>query len=174
MLYTIREATAADIPRMVEIIRKAFYDVAVRFGLTEGNCPKHPSNCKVSWIKEALEKGARYFILDAEGLSCGCVALEPASPEVCYLERLGVLPAQRRRGYGRVRVDRVLYEAKVIGSHRVDIGIIADHVELKDWYRRMGFVGQKTATFAHLPFDVLFMSMVLEPLDKLNRCIRIS
>jgi N-acetylglutamate synthase-like GNAT family acetyltransferase len=172
MLYTIREATAADIPRMVEIIRKAFYDVAVRFGLTEGNCPKHPSNCKVSWIKEALEMGARYFLLDSEGVSCGCVALEPASPEVCYLERLGVLAAQRRRGYGRGLVDRVLYEAKVIGSHRVDIGIIADHVELKDWYRRMGFVGQKTATFAHLPFEVLFMSMVLEPLDKSSRNCR--
>jgi N-acetylglutamate synthase-like GNAT family acetyltransferase len=172
MLYTIREATAADIPRMVEIIRKAFYDVAVRFGLTEGNCPKHPSNCKVSWIKEALEKRARYFLLDSEGVSCGCVALEPASPEVCYLERLGVLPAQRRRGYGRALVDRVLYEAKVIGSHRLDIGIIADHVGLKDWYRRMGFVGQKTATFAHLPFEVLFMSMVLEPLDKSSRNCR--
>jgi N-acetylglutamate synthase-like GNAT family acetyltransferase len=172
MLYTIREATAADIPKMVEIIRKAFYDVAVRFGLTEGNCPKHPSNCKVSWIKEALEMGARYFLLDSEGVSCGCVALEPASPEVSYLERLGVLPAQRRRGYGRGLVDRVLYEAKVIGSDRVDIGIIADHVELKDWYRRMGFVGQKTATFAHLPFEVLFMSMVLEPLDKSSRNCR--
>ena len=172
MPYTIIEATPADIPRMVEIIRKAFYDVAVRFGLTEGNCPKHPSNCKVSWIEDALEKGARYFLLDSEGVSCGCVALDPASPEVCYLEWLGVLPAQRRRGYGRALVDRVLYEAKVIGSHRVDIGIIADHVELKDWYRRMGFVGQKTATFAHLPFEVLFMSMVLEPLDKSSRNCR--
>jgi N-acetylglutamate synthase-like GNAT family acetyltransferase len=172
MPYTIREATAADIPRTVEIIRNSFHDVAVRFGLTEGNCPKHPSNCKASWVEEALEKGARYFLLDSEGLSCGCVALEQAGPDVCYLERLGVLPAQRRRGYGRALVDRVLYEAKGLGSHRVDIGIIADHTELKDWYRRIGFVEQKTATFPHLPFQVLFMSMILKPLDKFSRNFR--
>jgi N-acetylglutamate synthase-like GNAT family acetyltransferase len=161
MPYTIREATAADIPRVVEIIRNSFHDVAVRFGLTERNCPKLPSNCKVSWIKEALDKGGRYFILDSEGLFCGCVALERASPDLCYLERLGVLPAQRRRGYGRALVDRVLYEAKVLGWHRVDIGIIADHTELKNWYKRIGFVEQKTATFPHLPFEVLSMSIVL-------------
>jgi N-acetylglutamate synthase-like GNAT family acetyltransferase len=161
MPYTIRQATAADIPTMVEIIRNAFHDVAMRFNLTERNCPKHPSNCKASWIEDALDKGAQYFILDSKGLVCGCVALEHANPDLCYLERLGVLPAQRRRGYGRALVDRVFYEAKVLGSHRVDIGIIADHTELKDWYRRIGFVEQKTAAFPHLPFEVLFMSKTL-------------
>ena len=159
---TIRQANATDIPKMVEIIRKAFYEVAVRFGLTEANCPKHPSNCKADWIQDALAKGARYFILNSEGLSCGCVALEQANPEVCYLERLGVLPAQQRRGYGRALVDHVLVEAKLLGSHQVEIGIIAAHTELKDWYRKIGFVDQKKATFPHLPFEVLFMSKTLD------------
>ncbi len=109
---TIRQANAKDIPRIVNIIRTAFNAVAVRFGLTEANCPKHPSNCKPDWIKEALEKGVHYFILDTEGLSFGCVALEQASPEVCYLERLAVLPDRQRQGYGRALVDRVLDEAR--------------------------------------------------------------
>jgi len=159
---TIRKANEADIPRMVEIIREAFYEVAVRFGLNQANCPKHPSNCKADWIQDALAKGARYFILNSEGLSCGCVALEQANPEVCYLERLGVLPAQQRRGYGRALVDRVLDEARLLGSHQVEIGIIADHTELKDWYKKIGFVDQKKATFPHLPFEVLFMSKTLK------------
>jgi N-acetylglutamate synthase-like GNAT family acetyltransferase len=159
---TIRQATDGDIPRIVEIIRMAFYEVAVRFDLTEDNCPKHPSNCKGSWIEEALDKGARYSLLEVDGLSCGCVALEQANPEVCYLERLGVLPAQQRRGYGRALVDHVIAEARLLGSHQVDIGIIAAHTELKDWYRKIGFVEQKTATFPHLPFEVLFMSKALD------------
>ena len=108
-----------------------------------------------------MEKGARYFVLDAEGISCGCVALEPASPEVCYLERLAVLPPQRRRGYGKALVDRVLHEAKELGAQHVDIGIIAEHTELREWYRKIGFVEQTTATFPHLPFQVLFMSLAL-------------
>jgi N-acetylglutamate synthase-like GNAT family acetyltransferase len=161
MPNTIRVATASDIPGLVEIIRTSFQDVALRFGLTEEKCPKHPSNCQAVWIASALEKGVRYFVLEAEGVPCGCVALEPATPEVCYLERLAVLPPQRRRGYGRALVDRVLHEAKEIGSQRVDIGIIADHTELKKWYRRMGFIDQKTAIFPQLPFQVLFMSLAL-------------
>jgi N-acetylglutamate synthase-like GNAT family acetyltransferase len=162
MLYTIREASDADILGLVEMIRTAFQDVAVRFGLTEENCPKHPSNYKVTWISSALDKGVRYFVLDSGGVSCGCVALEPASPEVCYLERLAVLPSHRTRGFGRALVEHVLHEAKRVGTLRVDIGIIADHTELRDWYRKIGFVDQKTAAFAHLPFEVLFMSMTLD------------
>jgi N-acetylglutamate synthase-like GNAT family acetyltransferase len=161
MSYEIREATAVDILRIVEIIRNSFHDVAVRFGLDAHNCPKHPSNCEVQWIQEALENGVRYFIIESEGLSCGCVALEQTSPDLCYLERLGVLPDQRRRGYGRALVDRVLYEAKGLGSRRVDIGIIGAQTELKDWYRKIGFVKQRTVVFPHLPFEVLFMSVAL-------------
>jgi GNAT superfamily N-acetyltransferase len=161
MSYIIHEATPLEIPKLVEIIRASFQDVAVRFGLTAANCPKHPSNCQATWITSALEKGARYFVLDAEGISCGCVALEQASPEVCYLERLAVLPPQRCRGYGKALVGRVLHEAKELGAQRVDIGIIAEHTELSEWYRKVGFSEQKTATFPHLPFRVLFMSLAL-------------
>lgn len=162
MSYAIRQADTADVPRMVEIIRTAFFEVAVRFGLNENNCPKHPSNCKASWIEEAMDKGAQYFLLESEGFSYGCVALEQANPEVCYLERLAVIPAQQRRGYGRVLVEHVLYEARVLGARQVDIGIIAAHIELKDWYRKIGFVEQRKAHFPHLPFEILFMSKTIE------------
>jgi N-acetylglutamate synthase-like GNAT family acetyltransferase len=161
MPFVIREATPQEVPELVEIIRTAFQDVAVRFVLTEENCPKHPSNCHAAWIADALEKGVRYFVLDLEGVSRGCVALEQAGSEVCYLERLAVLPDQRRRGFGRALVEHVLYEAKMGGALRVDIGIISDHTELRDWYREIGFADQKTTSFPHLPFQVLFMSMAL-------------
>ncbi|MBI4765285.1 MAG: GNAT family N-acetyltransferase [Deltaproteobacteria bacterium] len=159
---TIRPATAKDITELVEIIRNAFYEVAIRFGLTETNCPKHPSNCQPGWIEEALAKGVRYFILDSEGLSCGCVALEQAGPEVCYLERLAVLPAQRRQGFGRALVDHVLDRARGSGSNQVDIGIIAAQTELKEWYQKIGFIEQRKARFPHLPFEVLFMSISIK------------
>ena len=162
MSYTIREATVIEIPKLVEIIRTSFQDVALRFGLTEENCPKHPSNCQATWITSALEKGARYFTFNAEGASCGCVAIEQGDPEVCYLERLAVLPPKRLRGYGRALVAHVLHQAKELGAHRVDIGIIADHTELREWYTKIGFVAQNTADFPHLPFQVLFMSLSLD------------
>jgi N-acetylglutamate synthase-like GNAT family acetyltransferase len=163
MGFLIRPATEVDIPTMVKIIQNAFYNVAVRFGLTETNCPKHPSNCKPDWIEDALAKGVRYFILDSDGDSCGCAALEQGSPEVCYLERLAVLPAHQRQGFGRAVVDHVLEEARLSGARQVDIGIIAEHFELKEWYKKIGFIELRKAHFPHLPFEVLFMSKRLAP-----------
>lgn len=157
----VRQASALDVPKIKDIIRISFGDVAKRFHLTEQNCPTHPSNCREEWIQEALAKGVRFYILEAEGKPCGCVALEPASPDVCYLERLAVPPDHRRRGYGRVLVAHALDEARALGAQCVDLGIIAEQTELRDWYRNIGFADVRRATFEHLPFEVLFMSMAV-------------
>ena len=87
----------------------------------------------------------------------GCVAVERANTEVCYLERLAVLPDYRRRGFGKALVEHVLSEAKLLGAHCVSIGIIAEHTELKEWYKELGFVEGETKEFPHLPFRVTVM-----------------
>jgi N-acetylglutamate synthase-like GNAT family acetyltransferase len=158
----IRAASRDDIETLTHIIRQSFRDVADRFGLTEENCPKHPSNCRASWIQDAFGKGIRCFILESDKTACGCVSLEQAGKGIWYLERLAVLPAYRRHGHGRSLIRNALQEAKAGKASQVDIGIIAEHMELKRWYREIGFLEGQTATFAHLPFTVLFMSMPLE------------
>ena len=156
--YMIRTCAREDVGILVEIIRGSFRDVADRFGLTRENSPRHPSNCAAEWIQQEMARGIRYFILESEGMVSGCVALELARSEVCYLERLGVLPYQRQRGFGKALVEHALSEAKLVGARHVDIGIIAEDVELKDWYERLGFIETETKEFAHLPFRVTFMS----------------
>jgi diamine N-acetyltransferase len=165
MDYSIKDANESDIPVLVDIIRNSFRDVAVRFGLTEQNCPKHPSNCTSQWIETAFQKGVRYFILECRTFPCGCVALEQARPRPCYLERLAVLPDHRFRGFGKALVDHALSQAGQTGVERVEIGIIADQHELRDWYSRIGFVETGKALFQHLPFEVRFMAKVFQPLS---------
>lgn len=154
----IRLISAKDVAVVTDIIRNAFKDVANRFDLTKQNCPKHPSNCKEEWIQDAMNKGVYFYILEKEGAMRGCVALEKASPEVCYLERLAILPADRRCGYGGELVEYALNQAKTLGVQKVDIGIIAAQTELKVWYQKFGFKVTRKAAFDHLPFEVLFMS----------------
>ena len=154
----IRTCTQEDIGVLIEIIRSSFQDVAERFGLTQENSPHHPSNCTEDWIQKDMERGVPYFIIEDGNLVLGCVALELANSEVCYLERLAVLPNQRQRGFGKALVTHVLSTAKPLGVHRVNIGIIAEHTELKNWYKRIGFVEGESKDFSHLPFRVTFMS----------------
>lgn len=160
----IRPATTADAGQISAIIRTAFADVAFRFGLNPDNCPRHPSNCQEEWIADALAKGTLYFIFEPDEGATGCVALEHPQAEVCYLERLAVLPEHRRRGVGKTLVKHVLEEARQLRAQRVEIGIIAAHAELHAWYAGLGFVPTHQAGFAHLPFTVQFMQCKLAAL----------
>jgi diamine N-acetyltransferase len=158
----IRSCTPKYIEVLVETIRRSFQDVALRFGLTQENAPRHPSNCTKDWIQKDMERGVTYFVIENENLVAGCVALEQANPNVCYLERLAVLPDQRRRGFGKSLVAHALSQAKLLGANHVNIGIIAEQSELKKWYKRIGFVEQESKEFSHLPFRVTFMSYELD------------
>ena len=159
--HKIRVCTQKDIEVLVDTIRRSFQDVAERFDLTPRECPRHPSNCTADWIKKDMERGVTYFVIENENVIAGCIALEKANSNTCYLERLAVLPNQRRRSFGKTLVTHVLSKAKLLGVHRVNIGIIAEHAELKNWYNEIGFVEGETKEFSHLPFNVTFMSYEL-------------
>ena len=153
----IRKANSHDVSVLSGLIRDSFCDVAERFGITPENCPKHPSNCADGWIKKDFGRGVNYYILEKDGSSEGCVALEKSSPDIFYLERLAVRPEARGRGCGEKLVRRAFAEAEALGVKEISIGTIAGDKELRDWYKKIGFLEEKTKKFKHLPFFVTFM-----------------
>jgi N-acetylglutamate synthase-like GNAT family acetyltransferase len=157
----IRKADSTDISLLSGLVSECFRDVAERFGLTLENCPKHPSHCTDEWIEKDLTRGVTYYVLENDVMALGCVAVEKAAADLCYLERLGVLPEARRNGFGRALVEHVISRATDIGAKQISIAIIADDVELKSWYLQMGFTEGETKDFAHLPFVVQFMTYAL-------------
>jgi phosphinothricin acetyltransferase len=156
--YTIYRADRSHAALIAELLCRAFSDVAERFALTPQNCPKHPSNYTAERVFTDFERGAGYYILEADGKICGCVAWEYPRPDCIYLERLAVFPEQRGRGRGQALVEHVLQRAAHLGVASVQIGIIAAHDELKQWYQKLGFEETETRYFEHLPFKVTFMS----------------
>jgi len=155
----IREATINDCEVLAGIIRNSFRDVARRFSLTEDNCPTHPSNYTSSRIESDILRGIRYFILYMDENPTGCVGIENPDTDVCYLERLSVLPEMRGRHFGIRLVLHALDCAASKGADRVSIGIIAEHTELKEWYESLGFVETQIKSFPHLPFKVCMMEI---------------
>jgi len=143
---------------LAELIRQSYLDVAERFSLTAQNCPKHPSNCTESWIERDFDKGVNYFFACRKNEPVGCVALEMATDQLAYLERLAVLPAHRRMGLGDSLARHALDLAQAKGAESVSVGIIAAQEELKQWYLKLGFKEGDTKAFDHLPFMVTFMS----------------
>ncbi len=154
----IREAGAADTATIATVIREANEDVAEKFGLTAGNSPKHPSFCTSAWIEADFARGERYFLLEEGSVPIACVAYENPSAGLAYLNRLSVLPAQRRRGIGAGLVQHIIQLARASSIQTISIGVIGEHEELQRWYRKMGFVDGETKRFPHLPFSVKYMT----------------
>lgn len=158
MDYEIRQGTKEDIEILVDVIQNSFQDVAERFGLTPQNSPTHPSNCRAEWLLREMNRGVVFYILEDRERPVGCVALEQINDEVCYLERLAVLPDERRKGFGSALVRHVLDQARLLNAFRLQIGIIAEHKELHDWYENLGFEDTERKTFPQLVFQVAFMA----------------
>lgn len=161
MSVVIRNATEKDISLLSSIIRESFMDVAKRFSLTRQNCPKHPSNCEDGWIEDELLKGVNYFISELDGVPSGSVGILRNEPNNSYLMRLGVLPEYRNRGLGRRLVNFALDKLREEGTKTVEIGVISDQIELIEWYESFGFHVSSRKNFAHLPFEVTFMTKEL-------------
>lgn len=153
----IRKAKKTDKGVLVGLIRDSFFDVAEKFSLTAENCPKFPAFNAEERVAGDFEKGLRFYILEERGRACGCVALEKADSDLCYLGRLAVLPEHRNKCFGRALVNHLFEQAGTMGFKRVEIGIISKHRKLKNWYRKFGFVQCGTKKFDHLPFTVAFM-----------------
>jgi N-acetylglutamate synthase-like GNAT family acetyltransferase len=161
MIRYIKEARPTDVSDLSNLIRKAYRNVADRFQLTPANCPKHPSNCTDDWIEKDLERGVRYFIMMRADTPVGCVAIEIAKGDLCYLERLAVLPQERNKGFGRQLVEHVFRTAREEKAKKISIGIIAKQADLKQWYQNIGFIEGETKEFNHLPFQVCFLTYEL-------------
>ena len=154
----LRKANSNDAQLLCGLIRNSFRDVAVKFELTPENCPTHPSNCREDWIIKDFERGTIYYLLERSGLPVGCVAIEKATNDLCYLKRLAVLPGERRKGFGNQLVNHALNTARQWGAKSISIGVIAKQTDLKKWYQEIGFKEGETKKFGQLPFSVCFMN----------------
>lgn len=160
---TIAPAGCDQAAILALLIRQSYADVARRFELTPRNAPTHPSACTQAWIRTDYGDGVQYFLASQGTMIVGCAAIKNASPELCYLMRLAVLPLFRRQGIGSRLTRHVGRQARRTGASALSVGLIAAQAELADWYRRQGFKAVTRRRYAHLPFEVLFMRRELSP-----------
>jgi putative acetyltransferase len=95
------------------------------------------------------------------GHAAGCVALRKLEAGICEMKRLYVRPADRGMGLGRILVERVIAEARIIGYERMRLDTIES--AMKDaiaLYRKMGF--HEIAPYSAIPIEhALWMELRL-------------
>lgn len=162
MQTKICDITSEDLRPSVKVIREAFSTVAADMGLTESNCPTHPSFVSIKQLEELRARGLRFLGLFLDGEQVGFVALERADHGVYYIEKLAIIPQSRHKGLGRYLLESAINMIRQIGGQKVLLAIINEHAVLKNWYDDLGFSETGTKRFEHLPFTVCYMEKSLK------------
>lgn len=132
------EIIPAVSPERIEQVRELFLEYAdsLGFSLCFQGFDDELKNLPGSY---APPRGRLLLACDNR-IPAGCVALRSLGDNICEMKRLYVRPGYRGRGVGRMLVDRIIAEARLIGFERMRLDTIAstmmDAIAL---YRRRGF-----------------------------------
>jgi ribosomal protein S18 acetylase RimI-like enzyme len=128
----IREATAADIPTLVMLVRTAFEDYRGRLDPPSGAHNETPQT-----VRQALHTGwAALACVHDEAI--GCVFYQQEGEHV-YLGRLSVLRPFRQHGVGQALTEYVEQRARALGLPRVQLGVRTALPHLQAYYERLGY-----------------------------------
>lgn len=141
----------------LDVIRKSFTSVANDFNLNKKNAPTNPAFIELKHLIQMDQKGVSMFGAFLENTCIGFVGIKKAMEGTYWLEKLAVLPEYRNKGYGKELIDFVFAYVREHNGKRVSIGIINEHIVLKNWYLDYGFKEVEKKVFDHLPFTVCFM-----------------
>jgi len=153
----ILPVTPSLLPVCVDVIRRSFQTVAVEFGLTRENCPRHTSFLPLSTLESQLARGWRMYALFSDEEMAGCLSLSGEGDGVFELHHLAVLPEYRHLGLGSLLLDFAKETVVRAGGRKITLGMIEESTILKNWYLSQGFLHTGTRKFPHLPFTSGYM-----------------
>ncbi len=133
--FQIRKATAADGPRVCEIVFDA---------LREHGLEPDPDDTDADLLDIPAyygRPGHRFDVLvdETTGRVIGSVGLAPAGPEEAELRKLYLAAEHRRRGLGRALLTHALHVAQELGYRRVRLEAAARLGAALQLYEKYGF-----------------------------------
>ncbi len=149
----------AECPSQIEQARRLFLEYAqsLGFSLCFQNFDKELSGLPGGYAPPS----GRLYLAEYEGQLAGCVALHKLDDATCEMKRLYLRPQFRGKRLGRILVDHIISEARIIGYERMRL----DTVEpvMKDavaMYRKIGF--REIAPYCSNPMaGALYMELPL-------------
>jgi GNAT superfamily N-acetyltransferase len=138
--YTVRGAVAHDLLGVVRLVDHA-PDLPVD-GLTQRQLSV--------WNRMLATPDLTIYVAELEGKAVGTTSLL-LMPHLTYdcqptgfIEAMVVLEAHRRRGIGRMMVERVLNDARASGCRKIQVMSHKRHADdgALDFYRSLGFIAE--------------------------------
>jgi L-amino acid N-acyltransferase YncA len=160
----IRDATEADLPRILDITNQAIRETTALWTIA----PATPGT-RTAWRAERLAGGFPVLVAEVDRKIAGFGSFGPFRPHDGYLHTvehsLYVDPDLQGRGHGRALLDALIERGKAMGKHAMVGGIEANNTASIRLHERAGFlragilpeVGRKFERW----LDLLFMVRIL-------------
>ena len=145
----LRAATAADAPRLTELVRAAYGHYVERMGQPPGPMTEDYA---------ALVRDGLVTVAERGGAIVGLVVLDTGD-EGFTVENVAVEPAQQGTGVGRALLEHAEAEARRHGSASVALYTHETMTENLALYRRIGYV-----EYDRRPVDVGHLVYLRKPL----------
>ncbi len=159
-----RNATAADAPVLVDLIRSAYRGAASQHGWTSEADFVGGDRIDQSGVRELIDAPGSMMLILTDGMSVvACCQLEDRGHGIVYFGTFAVDPGVQARGVGR----RVLAEAERTattryGATRLKISVLDRQAQLISYYERQGF--HRTGETGAFPSDPIFARPLVEDL----------
>ncbi|TPX10291.1 uncharacterized protein E0L32_008696 [Thyridium curvatum] len=153
---TFREATEADIPALLALIRSAYRGESSRAGWTTEADLVADERIDAAGLRAKIgePEGAVLLATDAQGRLAACCELLRRDAALAYFGLFAVDPKRQAGGIGRqVLAYAEGYARAQWGVRGLEMSVIWTREELIAWYVRRGFV--RTAETAPFPYESL-------------------
>jgi GNAT superfamily N-acetyltransferase len=145
---SIRRATAADIPSMVEFLRQMLSDMAAVGGYPVARETEHWKDVATEFQDHLKTPGCLHLLAETVSRPPTAVGwsfarsskrepvFEPA--QVLHISALYVSPPYRRQGIGRALLTKVLEWGRSVGCMEAELNVLANN-PARALYRELGF-----------------------------------
>lgn len=152
MKSTVRQATEADLPRVVELLSQLGPDNPDREGLST------PLSYRYHMVfRQTVGAGQRLFVVEDGGRIAGTLGLvivpnlSHRGTPYAIIENVVVDEKSRSRGLGETLIRAAIAEAKAAGCYKVSLTSNKRRTEAHRFYERLGF--KRTQEAFRIDFD---------------------
>jgi diamine N-acetyltransferase len=158
----IKEIEIDHYDKVIELLHESFRTVASEFKITEENSKNNAAFVTIEELQNSIANGLKLYGMFIDRELIGCVGIRRKEHgEIFEIEKLGVLPQKRHKGFGKELIEYASSLIKNLGGKTISIGIIDENTRLKNWYTEIGFREYEIKKIEYLPFTVCLMEMEL-------------
>ena len=146
MSFTLRPATAADLPAIDRVYREGFTATFAHLYSTEDFNAFLDQVTPAAWRAEYEDPGYAFHVAESDGAVAGFAKLGPSAlPHAppgrsIELRQLYILKAWHGTGVGVALMDWTIAEARRRGADHLNLSVFVDNTRARRFYDRYGFI----------------------------------